>query len=706
MASITTTRRRNIGIMAHIDAGKTTTTERILYYTGRTWRMGEVHEGTATMDFDPREQERGITIMAAATTCQWRPVWALDEAPYQINIIDTPGHVDFTVEVERSLRVLDGAVALFCGVHGVEPQSEAVWRQADRYAVPRIAFVNKMDRPGADLGRVLEMIRARLGIEPLAVQLPWLEGEELVGVVDLVERVGLRFDADSLGASWTVEPVPESLEVEAEVAREELVDALTREDEGLMEAWMEQDGEVGAAAVRAALRRVTLRLRGVPVLCGASFRNIGVQPLLDAVVAYLPSPADLPPVRGVRPERLHALEEARAALREDALEELRPPQADAPLAALAFKVMSDEEEGGLTFLRVYSGALEAGAEVLNAGRGVREVIGRLVRMHANTREPVERLEAGDIGAAVGLVATRTGDTLCAPEAPLVLASIHVPEPVIQMRIEPATEEEQARLDDALASLALEDPSFRVSVHPETGQTLLAGMGELHLEIIHHRLVHDFRVACRAGAPEVAYRETPTREARQEERFVRQAGDQELFAQVILRLTPGERGSGLRFEVAPAAAAALEASYLQAAELGVRESAEVGPLGGWPLVDAAVVLEEAEANASSSARAFKNAASLAMREVMKGAALIVLEPIMEVEVLVPEEFVGTVLGDLGSRRGEVQSFEARAGGLHSVSARVPLASMFGYAAEVRSRTQGRATYTMRFASYGPAPRGAG
>ncbi len=669
-------RVRNIGIMAHIDAGKTTTTERILYYTGINYKIGEVHEGTATMDWMEQEQERGITITSAATTCFWRN--------HRINIIDTPGHVDFTIEVERSLRVLDGAVAVFCAVGGVEPQSETVWRQADKYRVPRIAFINKMDRVGADYQRVLVEMREKLGAHPLLLQLPVGTEENFKGIVDLIELKALIWDQDLLGAEYRVEPVSQDLEQEARAARDRLLETLADHDEKVMEAYLE-GRELSPAEIRAAIRGATLRLEVVPVILGAAFRNKGVQPLLDAVVDYLPSPADLPPVVGRVGEKL----------------EERWPRDDEPFAALAFKIMTDPYIGMLTFLRVYSGHLESGASVLNSTRGKRERIGRLVKMHANKREEISEVYAGDICAAVGLRDTVTGDTLCDPAHPIVLEAIEFPEPVIQVAIEPKTKADQERLSEALAKLAKEDPSFRVGVDRETGQTLIAGMGELHLEIITDRLLREFNVDANVGRPQVAYRETIRRPAEAEGRFVRQTGGRGQFGVVVLRIEPLGKGSGFEF-VDATKGGVVPRNFIPAVEEGIREAAESGVLAGYPMVDIrATLLDGKYHEVDSSEIAFKIAASMAFKEAAQKAGPILLEPVMDVEVVTPQEFMGDVIGDLNSRRGKIVSLKSR-GNAQVIEALVPLATMFGYATRLRSLTQGRATYTMQFALYEPVP----
>ena len=666
---------RNIGIMAHIDAGKTTTTERILYYTGINYKIGEVHEGTATMDWMVQEQERGITITSAATTCFWRD--------HRINIIDTPGHVDFTIEVERSLRVLDGAVAVFCAVGGVEPQSETVWRQADKYRVPRIAFINKMDRVGAEFERVLAEIRDRLKAKPLLLQVPIGAEDKFTGVVDLVEQQALIWDEDRLGANFRLEPVPENLRAQVAQYRDKLIETLADHDDKIMEQYLEGKSPE-PAALRAAIRAATLKIEVIPVLLGSAFRNKGVQPMLDAVVEYLPSPLDQPPVIGVVGDK----------------EEERWPRDDAPLAALAFKIMTDPYIGTLTFMRIYSGRLESGTSVLNSTKGKRERIGRLVKMHANKREEISEVFAGDI-CAVGLRDTTTGDTLCDPAHPIILESIEFPEPVIQIAIEPKTKADQERLGEALQKLAKEDPSFRVSVNRETAQTLIAGMGELHLEIIVDRMLREFKVDANVGKPQVAYRETIRRAAEAEGRFVRQTGGHGQFGVVDLRIEPLPKGSGFEFSD-ETKGGSVPRNFIPSIEQGIKEAMETGVLAGYPMVDLkASLLDGKYHEVDSSELAFKIAGSIAFKEACEKASAILLEPVMDVEVVTPQEFMGEVIGDLNSRRGKISEMENRAGA-QVIAARVPLATMFGYATRLRSITQGRATYTMQFAVYEQVP----
>jgi elongation factor G len=667
---------RNIGIMAHIDAGKTTTTERVLYYTGINYKIGEVHEGTATMDWMVQEQERGITITSAATTCFWRD--------HRINIIDTPGHVDFTIEVERSLRVLDGAVAVFCAVGGVEPQSETVWRQADKYRVPRIAFVNKMDRVGADFENVVGEIRDKLKAKPLVLQLPIGAEEKFTGVVDLVENRALYWDEDRLGANYRVEEIPAELKESARGWREKMIEALADHDERIMEMFLEGKEEPSPEQIRKAIRVATLNIEAVPVLMGSAFRNKGVQPMLDAVVDYLPSPLDVPPMIGKVGDKM----------------EERWPRDDAPFSALAFKIMTDPYVGTLTFLRVYSGTLESGSSVLNSTKLKRERIGRLVKMHANKREEISEVFAGDI-CAVGLRDTTTGDTLCDPAHPIVLESIEFPDPVIQIAIEPKTKADQDRLGESLAKLAREDPSFRVSVNRETSQTLISGMGELHLEIIVDRLLREFKVDANVGKPQVAYRETIRKPAEAEGRFVRQSGGHGQFGVVDLRIEPLEKGGGFEF-VDATKGGSIPRNFIPSVEDGIKEAMETGVLAGYPMVDVrAILLDGKYHEVDSSELAFKIAASMGLREAVEKADPVLLEPVMEVEVVMPQEFMGEVIGDLNGRRGKILNMENRAGA-QVVEARVPLATMFGYATRLRSMTQGRATYTMQFGAYEPVP----
>jgi elongation factor G len=676
--TISLEKTRNIGIMAHIDAGKTTTTERILYYTGINYKIGEVHEGTATMDWMVQEQERGITITSAATTCFWRD--------HRINIIDTPGHVDFTIEVERSLRVLDGAVAVFCSVGGVEPQTETVWRQADKYGVPRMAFVNKMDRLGADFFRVVQMITDRLGARPAILQLPIGAEEKFSGVIDLVQMKAVVWEEESLGAKFRVDPIPAALQAQAEEYREKLLEAAADCDEVLMEKYLEGK-EISESELRAAIRSGTLSLKIVPVLCGSAFRNKGVQPLLDAVVDYLPSPLDIPPVKGINPATQKPDE--------------RPVQDNAPFSALAFKIMTDPFVGTLSFFRVYSGSLIAGASVYNSTRSKRERIGRLLKMHANKREEIKEVYAGDIAAAVGLKTATTGDTLCDENKPIILESIDFPDPVISIAIEPKSKADQEKLGLSLQKLATEDPSFKVQTDEETGQTIISGMGELHLEIIVDRLLREFNVGANVGKPQVAYKETIRKAVEQQGRFIRQTGGRGQYGDVWIKIEPLEPGSGFEF-VDAIKGGAIPREYIPAVEKGIREATENGALAGYPIVDVkATLFDGTYHDVDSSEIAFKIAGSMAFKEAARKANPVLLEPIMSVEVVVPEEFMGEVIGNISSRRGKVLGMESRPAA-KAIDARVPLAQMFGYATDLRSMTQGRATYTMQFSHYEPVP----
>jgi len=669
---------RNIGIMAHIDAGKTTTTERILYYSGINYKIGEVDQGTATMDWMVQEQERGITITSAATTCFW-----LD---YRINLIDTPGHVDFTIEVERCLRVLDGAIAVFCSVGGVEPQTETVWRQADKYGVPRIAFVNKMDRVGADFFRVVRMIRDRLGACPLVLQLPIGSEEHFKGVIDLVQMKAILWDDESLGAKYRVEPIPDELMGQAKEYREKVMEAAADSDESIMERYLD-GGEVTEVEIRRAIRKAGLELKLVPVFCGAAFRNKGVQTLLDAVIHYLPSPIDIPPVQGKHPVSQH--------------EEERPPSDSAPFSALAFKIMTDPFVGTLSFFRVYSGVLMAGSYVYNSTKGKKERIGRLLKMHANKREEIKEVYAGDIAAAIGLKNTTTGDTLCDDVAPVVLESIDFPEPVISIAIEPKTKADQERLGLSLQKLATEDPSFRVRTDEETGQTIISGMGELHLEIIVDRLLREFSVGANVGRPQVAYKETVRKEVEQEGKFVRQTGGRGQYGHVYLRVEPQPPGKGFDF-VEAIKGGAIPKDYIPAVRNGVRGAMESGSLAGYPMVDIKVtLLDGSYHDVDSSEIAFKIAASMAFKDAVRRASPVLLEPIMAVEVVVPEAFMGEVIGDISSRRGKIVGLNSRPA-TQVIESCVPLAKMFGYATDLRSMTQGRATHTMQFSHYDEVP----
>jgi elongation factor G len=669
---------RNIGIMAHIDAGKTTTTERILYYTGINYKIGEVHEGTATMDWMVQEQERGITITSAATTCLWRD--------HRVNIIDTPGHVDFTIEVERSLRVLDGAVGVFCSVGGVEPQTETVWRQADKYQVPRIAFVNKMDRLGADFFRVVQMSKDRLGARAVPLQLPIGAEDKFVGIIDLVRMKAVVWEDESLGAKFRDEAIPEEMAPVAAEYREKLIEAVADSDETIMEKYLE-GREISQAELINAIRSATLAIKIIPVLCGSAFRNKGVQPLLDAVVEYLPSPLDIPPVKGIDPDSQTSDE--------------RPPNDDAPFSALAFKIMTDPFVGTLSFFRVYSGSLTAGASVYNSTKGKRERIGRLLKMHANKREEIKEVYAGDIAAAVGLRTATTGDTLCDENHPIILESIEFPEPVISIAIEPKSKADQEKLGLSLQKLATEDPSFRVRTDEETGQTIISGMGELHLEIIVDRLLREFNVGANVGKPQVAYKETVRKSVEQQGKFIRQTGGRGQYGDVWIKLEPQQPGTGFEF-VDAIKGGSIPREYIPAVEKGVKEATENGALAGYPIVDVKVTLFDGSYHdVDSSEIAFKIAGSMAFKQAARKANPVLLEPIMSVEVVVPEDFMGDVIGDLNSRRGKVLGMDTRPAA-QAIDARVPLAQMFGYATDLRSMTQGRATYTMQFSHYEPVP----
>ena len=669
---------RNIGIMAHIDAGKTTTTERILYYTGRTHRLGEVHEGAATMDWMEQEKERGITITSAATTTQWRD--------HRINIIDTPGHVDFTVEVERSLRVLDGAVALFCAVGGVEPQSETVWRQANKYKVPRIAFVNKMDRVGASFMGVVKHIRERLKARAVPVQMPIGEGELFTGIVDLLTMRARFYNEETLGTTFTEAAIPADLQDQAKKLHVELIEAVADHDDEVAERYLFEHDVPGELIMRA-LRKSTIDCSVVPVLCGSAFKNKGVQRLLDAVVDFLPSPMDLPEVLGTD-------------LRDDTPVK-RPPRDDAPFSALAFKVMNDPYVGQLTFLRVYSGTLNAGSHVLNATEEKRVRVSRLLRMHANKREEIDAALAGDIVAAVGLKNTRTGHTLCDEDNPVRLESMSFPEPVISVAIEPKTRADQDKLAMSLTKLAEEDPTFRVRSDAETGQTLISGMGELHLEIIVDRMMREFKVNANVGRPQVAYRETIQSHSDADARFIRQSGGRGQYGHVKIKMEPQKENNGLVFEN-KVVGGTIPREYIPAVHKGMEEAMQNGPLAGYPLVGIKVTLYDGSYHeVDSSEMAFKIAGSMALQEAVKKAKPILLEPMMEVEVVVPGDYMGDVIGDLNSRRGKISGMTQRPDA-QVVTATVPLAEMFGYATRLRSLTQGRAVYTMQFASYEPVP----
>ncbi len=671
---------RNIGIMAHIDAGKTTTTERILYYTGVSHKLGEVHEGTAVMDWMEQEQERGITITSATTTCFWRN--------YRINIIDTPGHVDFTIEVERSLRVLDGAIGVFCSVGGVEPQSETVWRQANRYRVPRIAFINKMDRIGADFFRGLKEMEERLKAHPVPFQLPIGSEDTFKGIVDLLDMKAIRFDDASLGAKFEETEIPEEMRDQAKAYREKLVEAVVEHDEALMDKYLHGQ-PIPVNELKRAAREATLKMHITPVFCGAAFKNKGIQQLLDAVVEYLPSPIDIPPVDGVLP-------------RKEGQTEVRHPSEKEPFSALAFKIMTDPFVGQLTYFRVYSGHLQSGSYVYNSTKDRKERIGRILRMHANKREDIKTIGAGDIAAAVGLKYTTTGDTLCDEAKPIILESIQFPDPVISVAIEPKTQADQEKLGTSLQKLAQEDPSFKVKVDPETGQTIIAGMGELHLEIIVDRLMREFKVDANVGRPQVAYRETIQKIASAECKYIKQTGGRGQYGHVLLRVEPQERGKGFEF-VDEISGGVIPREFIPAVRKGVQEALEGGVVAGYPLVDVKVALYDGSFHdVDSSEIAFKIAGSIGVKDAARQANPVLLEPIMDVEVVAPEDFMGAVTGDLNSRRGRIMSAESRAGS-QVIKAHVPLASMFGYATDLRSQTQGRATFTMQFSSYEVVPK---
>src|SRR5580692_829561 len=672
-------RTRNIGIMAHIDAGKTTTTERILYYTGRNYKIGEVHEGAATMDWMVQEQERGITITSAATTCRWRDCW--------INIIDTPGHVDFTVEVERSLRVLDGAVAVFDAVAGVEPQTETVWRQANKYEVPRICFINKMDRTGADFDRCVEMIKDRLDATVAVIQLPIGAEGGFRGVVDLVHMRALVWD-DGMGEEWTEEEIPTELKAAAEEAHHQLIDVISNYDDTIMEKYL-GDAEITPQDLLRAIRTATLGSHAVPILCGSAFKNKGVQPMLDAVVDYLPSPLDIPPTMGTVP-------------RKEGVEVERPPDDSAPFSALAFKIMTDPYVGKLTYLRVYSGTLTKGSGVINSTKDRKERVGRILQMHANTREDLEATFSGDIVAAVGLKQTTTGDTLCDPDDQVILESLTFPEPVIHVAVEPKTKADQDKLSKALFSLSEEDPTFRVQSDEETGQTVISGMGELHLEVLVDRMLREFSVDANVGKPQVAYRETIRKPVEKiEEKYVRQTGGRGQYGHVVISLEPTGPGGGYEF-LDKISGGVIPKEYIPSVDAGIQEALTSGILAGYPTVDVRVTLTYGSYHdVDSSEMAFKIAGSMAVKKAIRAASPVLLEPVMEVTVTVPDDFLGAVTGDLSSRRGRMEGMDQQ-GTSHVVKALVPLADMFGYSTDLRSRTQGRATYTMQFHSYNQVP----
>ena len=679
-------RYRNIGIMAHIDAGKTTVSERILFYTGVSHKLGEVHDGAATMDWMVQEQERGITITSAATTCFWEGMAGqFDE--HRINIIDTPGHVDFTIEVERSLRVLDGACAVFCAVGGVEPQSETVWRQANKYGVPRLAFVNKMDRAGADFLRVVQQIQDRLGANPTPIQLPIGAEDQFKGVVDLVRMQAIYWDEDSLGMKFEYGPIPADLQADCETWREKLVEAAAEGSDELMEKYLEGH-TLGEDEINAGLRARALRGEIVPVLCGSAFKNKGVQAMLDAAIRYLPSPVDKPPVKGVLDDAAESEGE-------------RPASDDAPFAALAFKIATDPFVGNLTFIRCYSGVVNSGDSVYNPVKGRRERIGRLVQMHANSREELKEVRAGDIAACVGLKDVTTGDTLCDSEKVIALERMEFPVPVIAVAVEPKTKADQEKMGVALSKLAHEDPSFRVHTDQESGQTIISGMGELHLEIIVDRLKREFKVDANVGKPRVAYRETVRKAVEQEGKFVRQSGGRGQYGHVWLRLEPQEPGAGYEF-VNGIVGGVVPREYVPAVDKGVQEQMEKGVLAGYPVVDVKVTIFDGSYHeVDSSEMAFKIAGSIGFKEGALKAGAVLLEPIMKVEVVTPEDYMGDVMGDLNRRRGILQGMDDSPSG-KVIRAEVPLAEMFGYATDLRSATQGRATYSMEFAKYNEAP----
>ncbi len=682
---VTLENTRNIGIMAHIDAGKTTTTERILYYTGVNYKLGETHEGTATMDWMEQEQERGITITSAATTCYWKG--SKDQFPQtRINIIDTPGHVDFTVEVERSLRVLDGSVTVMCAKGGVEPQSETVWRQADHYHVPRMIYVNKMDITGADFYHVLDMVHDRLKANAVPIQLPIGKEDTFKGIIDLVE-MDADIYYDQLGKDMRVEPIPEDMVDLANEYREKLLDAVSMFDDEIMELYLEGK-EIPTAKIRAAIRQATCAVEMVPVTCGSSYRNKGVQKLLDAIVDYMPAPTDVPAIKGVNPKTDE--------------EEERKSSDDEPFAALAFKIMTDPYVGRLSFFRVYSGTLTTGSSVLNATKGKRERMGRILQMHANHREDIESVYSGDIAAVVGLKNTTTGDTLCDEKHPIILESMEFPEPVIRVAIEPKTKAGQEKMSVALAKLAEEDPTFRTYTDEETGQTIIAGMGELHLEIIVDRLLREFKVEANVGAPQVAYKETIRKAVDQDTKYARQSGGKGQYGHVKIHVEPNESGKGYEF-VNAVVGGAIPKEYIPAIDAGIQGAMLSGTVAGYPVVDVKVTLFDGSYHeVDSSEMAFKIAGSMAFKEAMRKADPTLLEPIMKVCVIVPDEYMGDVIGDLNARRGQIQGYEMRSGA-QQIDAFVPLAEMFGYATDLRSRTQGRGQYTMEPSHYVEIPK---
>ncbi len=672
---------RNIGIVAHIDAGKTTTTERILYYTGRTYKIGEVHEGAAVMDWMEQEKERGITITAATTACYWERFGE----KYQINIIDTPGHVDFSVEVVRSMKVLDGIVFIFSAVEGVQPQSEANWRWADRFGVPRIAFINKLDRLGADFYRVFNEIGEKLSIKPVAVQIPIGAEEDFKGVIDLLERKAIIWLEETLGAKYEIVDIPDEYKEKVEEWRNKMVETIVETDDALMEKYLEGE-ELTVEELRSALRKATINRSLVPVLCGSAFKNKGVQPLLDAVIDYLPSPLDLPPIKGINPKTGEEVE--------------RPPLDDAPFCAYVFKVMADPYAGQLTYFRVFSGKIEAGSHVYNATKDRKERMGRLLIMHANSREDVQEIAAGEIAAAVGLDAT-TGDTICDEKYPILLEKLEFPDPVIAVAIEPKTKKDQEKLSQVLNKFMKEDPTFKVSVDPETGQTLIHGMGELHLEVMVDRMKKEYGIEVNVGKPQVAYKETIEGKAVGEGKFIRQTGGRGQYGHAVIEIEPLERGKGFEFENA-IVGGVIPKEFIPAVEAGIKEAMENGILAGYPIVDVKVKLFDGSFHeVDSSEIAFKIAGSLAFKEAAKKAGLVLLEPIMEVEVETPDEYVGDVIGDLNSRRGKIMGMEKK-GVITFIRAQVPLAEMFGYATTLRSLTQGRGTFIMKFSHYDKVP----
>jgi elongation factor G len=672
-------RCRNIGIMAHIDAGKTTTTERILFYTGRTHRIGEVHEGTATMDWMEQEQERGITITSAATTCTWRDI--------RINIIDTPGHVDFTAEVERSLRVLDGACAVFDAVHGVEPQSETVWRQADKYGVPRICFINKMDKMGADFEHAVDTIRKRLNARPVAIQLPIGQEDKFKGVIDLFQMKSILWKDETMGAEYVVEEIPEELKKKANAFHNQMVETIVENDDDLLHKYMEGE-TISPEELKASLRKSTIALKVFPVICGTAFKNKGVQPLLDSVVDFLPSPLDIPPIKAINPETNAEVE--------------RKADDKEPFSALAFKIMTDPFVGQLVFIRVYSGHLKTGDSVYIPGKTRTERIGRLLKMHANKREEISEIYAGDICACVGLRNITTGDTICDEKGPVLLESIEFPAPVIAVAVEPKTKGDQEKMGIALSKLAQEDPTFKVHTDPDSGQTIISGMGELHLEILVDRMMREFSVEANVGKPQVAYRETIRRASEAEGKYIRQTGGRGQYGHAKIRLEPNEPGKGYEF-VNDIVGGVVPKEYIKPIDQGMQEAMEGGVLAGYPMVDIKATLYDGSYHeVDSNEMAFKIAGSMAFKEAARKASPVILEPVMAVEVVVPEDFAGTIMGDLSSRRGRIEGMEHRAGS-QVIKAIVPLAEMFGYATHMRSSTQGRATYSMHFARYEEAPR---